>query len=802
MNKFILCVFLILFGHSLIAQQITFRDLETNLPVSNASVQNLRTGNIEFSNKFGLVELLGFQPEDDLIVSCLGYFDRVILYSQFKKSSDKNFYLIQQVVSVPEAQVITQFGHTEKLSEVANQVELIQASKIKFRNPQTSADALQSTGKVAVQKSQQGGGSPVLRGFEANKILLVVDGVRMNNAIYRSGHLQNSITIDPFILEQVEVVFGPGSVTYGSDALGGVVHFRTKTPQPTGNHTQEVDANIFGRLSSANQEKSFHADVSVKGKDYGFLTSVTHTRFGDLRMGTVRPHNNLNWGKVFYYADRVEGVDVMVENPNPDVQKGTGYEQVDLVQKFIFDVHRKVQLDFNLQYSTSSLVPRFDVLSEYSGDNLKWAEWNYGPQNRFMSALGATISSGGSLFREARVIAAFQRIEEDRYSRRFGSNARNLEQEDLWVYSLNLDLMKQWRNVAKINYGIEFTYNDVLSEAFDKDIETREISPAITRYPNGGSQMSTLGAYLAMKKELTKELVLDAGLRYSRANLSANFNPTGFYELPFDQIYFNNGAVTGSTALLWKPDSTWQVNATLATAYRIPNVDDYGKVREKGGFVTVPNNELKPEYVYSGELKLSKTLLNEKLRLTGGGFYSWLKDAIVVRNTTLGDTTHLFIDGDYARIQTNVNAAQAFITGGYFEVALQIAKPLTLTGAMTYTYGRDLSGDGPMAHIPPLFGRGGLQYQHEKFRGEVFTLFNAKKSVEDYAPGATDNPVSALENGNPAWWTLNIATSYYISQTLEAQLGLENILDHHYRTFASGLSAPGRNLILGLRASF
>lgn len=784
------------------AQQIVIRDLETNLPVANAGVQNLRTGQIDYTDKQGQATLKDYISSDDLLISCLGYFDMTILSSQYQRSADKNFYLIQQVVTVPEAQVITQFGRSEKLSEVPNQVELIQASKIRFRNPQTAADALQSTGTVAVQKSQQGGGSPVLRGFEANKILLVVDGVRMNNAIYRSGHLQNSITIDPFILDQVEVVFGPGSVTYGSDALGGVVHFRTRTPQPTGDQTQEVNANVSGRLSSANQEKSFHADVTVKGEDYGFLTSLTHTRFGDLRMGSVRPHGDEDWGKVVFYAQRQEGEDRMIENPDPEVQRFTGYEQLDLVQKFVYDVHKKVQLDLNIQYSTSSAVPRFDVLTEYSGDELKWAEWNYGPQNRFMSALGATVKSGGSLFREARVIAAFQRIEEDRYNRRFGSTARTTQQEDVWVYSLNMDLMKQWRNVAKVHYGFEITHNDVLSEAFDRNIETGELSDAMTRYPNDGSQMSTWGAYVNMTKELSPKVLVDAGVRYSRANLQAAFSPTNFYELPFDQIYFNNGAFTGSGALLWKPDSTWQVNAVLATAYRIPNVDDYGKVREKGGFVTVPNDELKPEYVYSGELKLSKTLFNERIRISGGAFYSWLRDAIVLRDATLADTTHLFIDGDYARIQTNVNASKAFITGGYAELAVQFTEAMAFTGGMTYTYGRDLADDVPMAHIPPLFGRGGVQYKHEKFKGELYSLFNAHKPIEEYAPGSTDNPDLTLEDGNPAWWTLNLATSYYISHTLEAQVGVENILDHHYRTFASGLSAPGRNLIIGLRASF
>ncbi|NJN34367.1 MAG: TonB-dependent receptor plug domain-containing protein [Saprospiraceae bacterium] len=69
-----------------------------------------------------------------------------------------------------------------------------------------------------------------MRGFEASRVLLVVDGVRMNNLIYRSGHLQNAITVDQNMLDRVEVLFGTASTVYGSDALGGVVHFFTKKP--------------------------------------------------------------------------------------------------------------------------------------------------------------------------------------------------------------------------------------------------------------------------------------------------------------------------------------------------------------------------------------------------------------------------------------------------------------------------------------------------------------------------------------------------------------------------------------------
>ncbi len=112
------------------------------------------------------------------------------------------------------------------------QIEQISAKQIAFRNSQNAADMLMQTGQVYIQKSQGGGGSPVLRGFESNRILLVIDGVRMNNAIFRGGHLQNVLRIDQSMLERTEILLGPSSVVYGSDALGGVIHFQNAHSRP------------------------------------------------------------------------------------------------------------------------------------------------------------------------------------------------------------------------------------------------------------------------------------------------------------------------------------------------------------------------------------------------------------------------------------------------------------------------------------------------------------------------------------------------------------------------------------------
>ena len=165
--------------------------------------------------------------------------------------------------------------------------------EIILQNPQTSADLLSQSGKVFVQKSQLGGGSPIIRGFATNRVLLNVDGIRMNNAIFRSGNVQNVISIDPNSIQNTEVILGPGTMIYGSDAIGGVMNFYTFQPMFSETNEPNLFGAVFSRWSSANQEKTMHFDVNIGLKKWSFLTSFTLSDYGDLTMGKYGPSDYL-----------------------------------------------------------------------------------------------------------------------------------------------------------------------------------------------------------------------------------------------------------------------------------------------------------------------------------------------------------------------------------------------------------------------------------------------------------------------------------------------------------------------------
>ena len=227
---FIAFTILTLISYGLQSQEIWVEDDNTGEPLQGVLIFNEESGTNTITDDLGKANLKGFSSNSMVNFNLLGYQSIVLSIVEIKrqriiKISSENEILEEVVLSVARSQATR--------DKIAEQVGVIDKNEIESQIVGTSADILEVNPNVRVQKSQGGGGSPVLRGFEGNRVLIVVDGVRMNNAIYRSGHLQNAITIDPHNIDRVEVTFGSSSVGYGSDALGGVIHYYTKSPWNT-----------------------------------------------------------------------------------------------------------------------------------------------------------------------------------------------------------------------------------------------------------------------------------------------------------------------------------------------------------------------------------------------------------------------------------------------------------------------------------------------------------------------------------------------------------------------------------------
>lgn len=786
------------------SQKIKVQNSETKKGVGEVFVYNKNQTLTSISDSSGLVDLTPFSKRDTLIFTHQSY----ATFSISKLNIGTVISLKEQVIFIPTIEIVAE-QEKNKALEVSSKIDRIEAKEIQFNNPQTAAEMLELSGSVYIQKSQMGGGSPIIRGFEANRVLLVVDGVRMNNAIYRSGHLQNAITLDNSIIEKTSIIYGSNSVIYGSDAIGGVVHYETKSPQfKSDNDTMNnTTANAFARYASANQEKTVHFDFNLGNKKIASVTSVTFSQFEDLRMGNANHSSFPDFGIVKNYADRIADKDTMIRKSDFTQQIGTGYSQTDLLEKISYKVSDNFLLTLNTQYSTSSDVPRYDQLTEVSDNNeLTWAEWYYGPQNRLLGSLSAKIKAENKFFSKVEVLTHYQKIDEDRISRRFGNDTRTTRTEDVNVYGLNIDFLKE-NSTSKWFYGFETIHNQVNSAAFSEDIITKEQSIASTRYPDNGSTLTNIASYISYQNNFTEKATFSLGSRYNYSMLTASFKDATFIELPFTQINNNNGALTGNAGINYQPTKKWNIQLAISSAFRSPNVDDVGKVFAKNDYVLIPNDQLTPEKAYNGEIGLTRTFGKEDLVINAVGFYTLLEDAIVRDFYTINGKDSLAYDDETYQIQTNVNANQAVVYGMSFLLKAKLSSELTLKSSLNYTQGRNETEDVPLGHIPPIYGRTDLILHSAPLTVAFYAKYQFEKLFVDYSPSGEDNENQAAKDkkgviyGTPAWQTFNLRAEMQLGNSFSIQAALENLLDVHYRPFASGVSGAGRNFIFTLRAN-
>ena len=779
------------------AQQITVSNFSTNEPVENVAIYNQDKSVSTLTNEMGIASLDRFSPNDTLFFQHTSFIRYSCTYNDAVKS--KKISLTRKVIIMPEF-VITASKYQETQRDVSHMVDVITNQQLDLLTSQTSADILTSTGNIFVQKSQGGGGSPVLRGFEANKILLAVDGVRMNNAIYRGGHLQNSISLDPLILERAEIVYGPNAILYGSDALGGVIHYITRDPELASSDTGLlVRVNASGEIASANNSWKTHLDFNIGTRKFGSLTSYTRSDYSNIRMGSRRNPYLGDFGKCLYYIKRINDIDSIIKNPNALIQANTGYSQIDFLQKFLYSPISNLDLILNLQYSTSSDIPRYDMLNDTTDDgNLKYAVWNYGPQERILGSLKTLLHTDNLFFTQFSSILAYQHIEESRIDRRYQSDDETHQEETVNVYSVNLDFIKIIHRNHRLMYGLESDLNQVASGAYIRDIVTEETIPTLTRYPDDGSISTQFSGYITLKSRFSKRFIMPLGVRYSYSRLEATYSES-MAAIPYHYLNMINSNYTGSAGLIFLPSESSKINLLLSTGYRIPNLDDIAKIRAKGDDITFPNPEVKPEYTYNIEFGISKTF-DGYIQLNGTYFCSILSNVIVRVPYMFEDgSTTWYYQGEWLNAYINDNSNRGIIHGFNLNMISDLNSNISFRGTLNYTYGRDLTLDQPLAHIPPIFGKANFIYRAKKFTHKFYFVYSGWKKIEDMADTGEDNEEEGTQYGFPGWYTFNYVTSYEVNRSLQVQFALENILDNFYKPFATAVAAPGINFIASLR---
>jgi len=789
-------------ANSTFAQTLTLRDADSGEPLPWASVEGLPSNRYVLTDERGRADLASLDGDDSLQIRMVGYEMTVQPFPR-KEGGELNLLLVPAGFSLEQMVVAATRWEQERESSAAKVIS-INSRDVALQNPQTAADLLASSGQVFVQKSQLGGGSPMIRGFATNRLLLVVDGVRMNSAIFRSGNLQNVIALDPLAIEKTEVLLGPGSVLYGSDAIGGVMSFKTLQPRLNSGEGLMVGGSVFARTATANWEKTGHGDLRLSHKRFASVTSFTFTDYNNQRIGSNGPDEYLRP----FYVTTTNGVDSLVANDNPRELVQTGYSQWNLMQKLVIPLGDSVQLDYGFHYSKSSDVPRYDRLRRPRNEGLRSAEWYYGPQIWMLNNLTLQANKRTALYDQLRVNLAFQRFEESRNDRNFGADVLSRTQEQVGAFSANLDLQKGLRGDQRVFYGLEGVENVVGSEGSEETLSTGEVSPAPSRYPDG-SRWSSYAAYLSYHWEPTSTLNLQAGGRYNYIAVNAEFD-TAFFRFPFTEAQNTYGASTGSLGVVWTPEDHWLLRVNGGSAFRAPNIDDVGKVFDsEPGSVVIPNPDLRPEYAWNAELGVARSF-GQSVRVDLTGYRTWLQDALVRRNFTLNGQDSITYAGELSQVQAVQNAAKATVYG--FLAAVEVKMPAGFGAVLRWNYqkGQEELDDGstaPLRHAAPWFSTAQLEWTGHNLRLALIAHYHAEVPFEDMPPSETAEAyLYALdENENPyspSWYRLDFRLLWQASDAFRISAGVENLTDQRYQPFSSGLAATGLNGVLGLRYAF
>jgi hemoglobin/transferrin/lactoferrin receptor protein len=788
-------------GPFALAQELRVLDYESQQAISGVQIFDKKTKASTSTTEMGTASIAVFQGKNPLTFSRLGYKSKTLSWDELEAV---NYLIYLESSSLTLATtVISASRWNQNEADVSGKVRQLDSEWLDLRNPVTTADWLGSSGEVFVQKSQLGGGSPMIRGFSANRLLYSIDGVRMNTAIFRSGNLQQVISIDPFSLQNTEILFGPGAVMYGSDAIGGVMVFETLLPD---HENQQLKGNVVSRFSSAYSEETFHADFSYGKGKWAFVTSASYFDFGDLKMGE-------NKGQASYlrnsYVERINGIDQEITNPNPRKQIGTGYKQVNLMQKISFKASENSTIDYAFHYSSTGDIPRYDRLIEKRDGKLRFARWDYGPQRWMMQQLNWKTTKPTKIYDQAKITAASQLFEESRIDRRMG-NATQFERiEKVQASSLNADFIKTLFQSHFLNYGFEAVINQVDSKGQAVNISNQQVSAASARYPN--STWTSWAVYANYAAPISPKWKMQSALRYNINGIDTDFtNNLNFYPLPVLQFKDNYHSLTGNLGFVYQADPSFSISPQLATGFRAPNVDDMGKIFDsQPGSLLVPNPQLRPEYAYNAELNLNKVLYGI-LKLDVTGYYTWLDKAMVRRPTTFNGQSELLYDGELSQLFSLQNAAFAEVKGIQAGFELALSRQLLLSSNYNWQKGieeLDDKSSSPSRHAAPAFGASKLRLHGKKGTLELSAQYSAAMPFEKmpqeeiskpaiYATDAQGKPYS------PSWTIINLAARIPITSNIQINAGVENLLDLQYRGYSSGIVNPGRNFQLSLKGSF
>ena len=312
---------------------------------------------------------------------------------------------------------------------------------------------------------------------------------------------------------------------------------------------------------------------------------------------------------------------------------------------------------------------------------------------------------------------------------------------------------------------------------------------------------------------MSEFFTFNVGTRLTFTGIEASWNDIISVNPQLSEIDLNSKALTTTVSIKLRPSKKVQINTVLSSGFRNPNIDDIGKIRENNGLLVVPNTFLKPEYAYNLDLGIDFRSLDNSNYILLRGFSTIISRHIgrdnytVFSDITTPDLSTIIYNGEEVTTISNKNLGNRFIHGFSIDGFSEVYDNLKFNYSLTYTKGDDNENYGPLPSISPLFGSLAMTYSKNNLNVKAMFKFSEAKDADEYSFGGEDGLDETpfiFENerliylGTPKWSDLSIYATKNISSDIILRFGLTNLFDTHYRTFASGISAPGRSFQIGL----
>lgn len=667
----------------------------------------------------------------------------------------------------------------DKAQEIGQAISVVTENEIKEKNISQAPEVLKEEPGVFVQKTNQGGGSPIIRGLKANKLLLLVDGIRLNNSTYRGGNFQYLNSVDTEIIQRMEVARGPISVLYGSDALGGSVNVITKVPQLNEQPAWRWQGDALGSVSTADRTAITQTSLGAANDRFGVLFSGSYKSYGDVTRGS-------SGGKTL--MNRLEN-DSRVTRILNKKQFPLGYHTWDFTATSLLKVSDQQELRASYQANRQLSVPRYDSY-EAGQDSIRDTD----PQKRDLIFVHYRLSNGFSFFNVMNLTLSLHRQFEKRIRQRFGNVREERDQYETVTYGAQAQFNRIFGVTHSVVYGAELYFDQVDTRSSNLNTSTGVVSPRTTIFPDGSSFLN-FGVYVHDDIAVSEKWKLSPGVRFSAFRLRAPFgSETGFGTLTQSPTAF-----TASVSSMYKLYDGVNFVTNIAQGFRAANMDDAVKLgAAKGDIFDVPNPDVRPEKSLSFDAGFK--VASVRFRANVIGFYNRITDLLIREKATFNGLPY-YVDGaDTLSVYHRANAGRAYTVGFETDVHWVVAERTELYSNLAYTYGQDVSAGEPMTGIPPLNGVIGIRGKVQTLHLELFSRFafeQKRLSTED-----REEDLRIPEGGTPGWMTLNTRVGWSVNDRVKINVAAMNMLDQNYREHVSGYNAPGRNFVLSVQLNY